>query len=63
MWLAIGGGNNAHTSVPPEADSFSKFYTSKAERQGPCLHLTLGSHYFFIFVPPSPRPIHDGLRV
>ena len=36
------GGKNTHTSVPPATNSFSKVYTSKAERQGSCLHLTLG---------------------
>ena len=62
MWLAIGG-QQLH-QCPQKQTLFLRFTCLKLKDRACVYTLHSGSHYFFfIFVPPSPRPIHDSLRV
>ena len=48
---------------PHKQTLFLRFTHLKLKDRARVYTLHSGNHYFFIFVPPSPRLIHDGLRV
>ena len=63
MWLAVGGARTPIHLCPQQQTLFLRFTHLKLKDRARVYTLHSGSHYFFIFVPPSPHHIHDGLRV
>lgn len=63
MWLAKGGQQCPYICAPRSKILILRFTRLKLKDRARVYTLHSGSHNFFIFVPPSPRTIHNGLRV